>query len=36
MSQIKLSDWVARFLADRGITDIFMLTGGGEIGRAHV
>lgn len=35
MSQIKLSDWVARFLADRGIADVFMLTGGGAMHLNH-
>ncbi len=35
MSQIKLSDWVAEFLADRGIADVFMLTGGGAMHLNH-
>lgn len=35
MSQIKLSDWVAQILADRGIADVFMLTGGGAMHLNH-
>ncbi len=35
MSQMKLSDWVAQFLADKGISDIFMLTGGGAMHLNH-
>ncbi|MBL8652241.1 MAG: thiamine pyrophosphate-binding protein [Sphingopyxis sp.] len=35
MSQIKLSDWVAQFLADRRIADVFMLTGGGAMHLNH-
>ncbi len=35
MSQIKLSDWVAQYLADRGLTDVFMLTGGGAMHLNH-
>ena len=35
MSQIKLSDWVAQTLADNGIADIFMLTGGGAMHLNH-
>lgn len=35
MSQIKLSDWVAQYLADRGIADVFMLTGGGAMHLNH-
>jgi len=35
MSQIKLSDWVAQTLADRGIADVFMLTGGGAMHLNH-
>ncbi|MDK2760287.1 MAG: thiamine pyrophosphate-binding protein [Sphingopyxis sp.] len=35
MSQTKLSDWVAQFLADRGIADVFMLTGGGAMHLNH-
>jgi len=32
---IKLSDWVAQQLADRGIRDVFMLTGGGAMHLNH-
>lgn len=32
---IKLSNWVANFLADRGITECFMLTGGGAMHLNH-
>jgi len=35
MSQIKLSDWIAQYLADRGLTDVFMLTGGGAMHLNH-
>lgn len=28
---IKLSDWVARAIADLGVTDVFMITGGGAM-----
>lgn len=28
---VKLSDWIFRFLADRGVTHVFMLTGGGAM-----
>lgn len=31
MATIKVSDFVANFLADNGITDVFMLTGGGAM-----
>lgn len=35
MSLVKLSDWVAATLAQRGITDVFMLTGGGAMHLNH-
>ena len=35
MTKIKLSDWVAEQLAERGIRDVFMLTGGGAMHLNH-
>lgn len=35
MSLVKLSDWVAETLAQRGIRDVFMLTGGGAMHLNH-
>ncbi|MEZ5737709.1 MAG: thiamine pyrophosphate-binding protein [Novosphingobium sp.] len=35
MTQMKLSDWVAGQLAERGIRDVFMLTGGGAMHLNH-
>ncbi len=35
MSLVKLSDWVAATLAQRGISDVFMLTGGGAMHLNH-
>ena len=35
MSLIKLSDWIAATLAQRGIRDVFMLTGGGAMHLNH-
>lgn len=35
MTLIKLSDWVAGYLADHGIRDVFMLTGGGAMHLNH-
>ncbi|MDZ3833306.1 MAG: thiamine pyrophosphate-binding protein [Sphingopyxis sp.] len=35
MNLIKLSDWVAQFLADHGVRDVFMLTGGGAMHLNH-
>lgn len=35
MTKIKLSNWVAHFLADQGIRDVFMLTGGGAMHLNH-
>ena len=35
MTVIKLSDWVAQTLADHGVRDIFMLTGGGAMHLNH-
>ena len=35
MNLVKLSDWVANTLAERGIRDVFMLTGGGAMHLNH-
>jgi len=35
MTKMKLSDWVANKLADHGIRDVFMLTGGGAMHLNH-
>ena len=35
MTKIKLSAWVADQLAERGVTDVFMLTGGGAMHLNH-
>lgn len=35
MSQVKLSDWVAQRLCEHGISDVFMLTGGGAMHLNH-
>ncbi len=35
MTLVKLSDWVAQRLADNGIRDVFMLTGGGAMHLNH-
>lgn len=35
MSLVKLSDWIAATLAQRGIRDVFMLTGGGAMHLNH-
>lgn len=35
MTLVKLSDWVAEALADYGIADVFMLTGGGAMHLNH-
>ena len=35
MTTIKLSDWLADWLADNGIRDVFMLTGGGAMHLNH-
>ena len=35
MTTIKLSDWVAGWLAERGIDQVFMLTGGGAMHLNH-
>lgn len=35
MTKIKLSIWLADWLADNGITDVFMLTGGGAMHLNH-
>lgn len=35
MSLVKLSDWVAATLVQRGISDVFMLTGGGAMHLNH-
>ncbi|HEY0623586.1 thiamine pyrophosphate-binding protein [Sphingomonas sp.] len=35
MNLVKLSDWVANTLAERGISDVFMLTGGGAMHLNH-
>ena len=35
MNLVKLSDWVAETLAQRGISDVFMLTGGGAMHLNH-
>lgn len=35
MNLVKLSDWVANTLAERGICDVFMLTGGGAMHLNH-
>jgi len=35
MTKVKLSDWVANKLADQGIRDVFMLTGGGAMHLNH-
>jgi acetolactate synthase-1/2/3 large subunit len=35
MTEVKLSDWVAQRLAEAGIRDVFMLTGGGAMHLNH-
>ena len=35
MTLVKLSDWVANTLVQRGIRDVFMLTGGGAMHLNH-
>lgn len=35
MTEVKLSDWLADWLADHGIADVFMLTGGGAMHLNH-
>lgn len=35
MTQVKLSNWLADWLADHGIADVFMLTGGGAMHLNH-
>ena len=35
MTTIKVSDWIAQWLADHGIADVFMLTGGGAMHLNH-
>jgi acetolactate synthase-1/2/3 large subunit len=35
LTEVKLSDWVAERLADHGVRDVFMLTGGGAMHLNH-